>query len=147
MADVITMPKLGFDMAEGVLVRWVLAVGDDVNAGDVIAEIETDKATVEVESGFSGVVKHHLASEGDILPIGEPIAVIGDEGEDIDIDEFKKSIPEKTQIEEITPNDDTKGKTKAAEQSPDAEVGGEDEYPQGIAGCRLRARRHQHPRR
>ncbi len=50
MAELVTMPKLGFDMAEGKLVRWVKAEGDTVAKGDVIAEIETDKATVEVES-------------------------------------------------------------------------------------------------
>jgi hypothetical protein len=55
MAETISMPKLGFDMAEGVLVRWVKQEGENVNKGDVLAEIETDKATVEVESSASGV--------------------------------------------------------------------------------------------
>ena len=50
MAETINMPKLGFDMAEGTLVRWVKKVGETVNKGEVLAEIETDKATVEVES-------------------------------------------------------------------------------------------------
>ena len=49
MAETITMPKLGFDMAEGTLVRWVRNEGENINKGDVLAEIETDKATVEVE--------------------------------------------------------------------------------------------------
>ena len=49
MAETISMPKLGFDMAEGLLVRWVRQVGETINKGDVLAEIETDKATVEVE--------------------------------------------------------------------------------------------------
>lgn len=88
MAEVISMPKLGFDMAEGVLVRWVLAVGDQVNKGDIIAEIETDKATVEVESNYSGIVKLHLASEGDVLPIGEPIVVIAGHDEDVNIADY-----------------------------------------------------------
>jgi len=48
MAETISMPKLGFDMAEGLLVRWVKQVGETINKGDVLAEIETDKATVEV---------------------------------------------------------------------------------------------------
>ena len=81
MAEVVTMPKLGFDMAEGVLVRWVIAEGGNVNRGEILAEIETDKATVEVESAFSGVVHKHLANEDDILPVGVPIAVIGEAGE------------------------------------------------------------------
>ena len=86
MAEVVTMPKLGFDMAEGVLVRWVIAEGGDVKRGDVLAEIETDKATVEVESAFSGVVHKHLAAEEDVLPVGVPIAVIGEAGEQIDLE-------------------------------------------------------------
>ena len=49
MAETISMPKLGFDMREGVLVRWVKNEGETINKGDVLAEIETDKATVEVE--------------------------------------------------------------------------------------------------
>jgi len=86
MAEVVTMPKLGFDMAEGVLVRWVIPEGDNVNRGEVLAEIETDKATVEIESAFSGIVYKHLAAEQDVLPVGVPIAVIGEAGEEIDID-------------------------------------------------------------
>jgi len=88
MAEVVTMPKLGFDMAEGVLVRWVVAEGDSVNRGEVLAEIETDKATVEVESAFTGVVYKHLAAESDILPVGVPIAVIGEAGEEINLEEL-----------------------------------------------------------
>lgn len=85
MADVVEMPKLGFDMAEGTLVRWVRGEGDSVNKGDVLAEIETDKATVEVESGFGGVVHKHLVPEGEIVPVGTPIAVIGAPDEKIDL--------------------------------------------------------------
>jgi pyruvate dehydrogenase E2 component (dihydrolipoamide acetyltransferase) len=81
MADTVTMPKLGFDMAEGTLVRWVKAEGDTVNKGDVLAEIETDKATVEVESSFSGVVFRHMVDEGSIVPVGASIAVIAAPGE------------------------------------------------------------------
>jgi pyruvate dehydrogenase E2 component (dihydrolipoamide acetyltransferase) len=84
MAEIINMPKLGFDMAEGVLVRWVKQVGEPVNKGDVLAEIETDKATVEVESAFSGVVLQLLVSEGDVIPVNDPIAVVGEEGEDVE---------------------------------------------------------------
>lgn len=83
MAETVTMPKLGFDMAEGTLVRWVKVEGDQVNKGEILAEIETDKATVEVDSGFSGVVLQHLVNQGDIVPIGTPIAVIGEPGEKV----------------------------------------------------------------
>ncbi len=84
MAETVTMPKLGFDMAEGTLVRWVKVEGDKVNKGDVLAEIETDKATVEVESDFSGVVAKELVREGDIVPVGTPIAIIAQPGEKVD---------------------------------------------------------------
>ena len=82
MAELVTMPKLGFDMAEGTLVRWVKAEGDSVAKGDVMAEIETDKATVEVESHTEGIMFRHLAEEETALPVNAPIAIITAEGEE-----------------------------------------------------------------
>jgi pyruvate dehydrogenase E2 component (dihydrolipoamide acetyltransferase) len=84
MAEIVTMPKLGFDMAEGTLVRWVKAEGEAVKKGEVLAEIETDKATVEVESSFKGMVKKHLVESGAVVPVGTPIAIIGGENETVD---------------------------------------------------------------
>ena len=84
MAETINMPKLGFDMAEGTLVRWVKQIGEQINKGDVLAEIETDKATVEVESPASGVVLQHIVDEGAIVPVNAPIAVVGAAGEKVD---------------------------------------------------------------
>lgn len=84
MAEIINMPKLGFDMAEGVLVRWVKNVGETIQKGDVLAEIETDKATVEVESAFSGVVLQQLVDPGTSVPVNDPIAVVGEEGEKVE---------------------------------------------------------------
>jgi len=83
MAETIIMPKLGFDMAEGTLVRWVVTEGDQIHKGDVLAEIETDKATVEVESSATGMVLKHLVDEGAIVPVSTPIAVVGEEGEEV----------------------------------------------------------------
>ena len=80
MAETISMPKLGFDMAEGTLVRWVKNEGEAINKGDVLAEIETDKATVEVEFSATGVVLKHLVDQGAIVPVSTPIAVVGEEG-------------------------------------------------------------------
>ena len=82
MAELVTMPKLGFDMAEGTLVRWVKAEGDPVKKGEVIAEIETDKATVEVESSAEGVMYRHVVEEDTTLPVNAPIAVIAAEDEE-----------------------------------------------------------------
>jgi pyruvate dehydrogenase E2 component (dihydrolipoamide acetyltransferase) len=84
MAETISMPKLGFDMAEGTLVRWVKKAGEAVNKGEVLAEIETDKATVEVESTASGVVRRLIVDEGAVVPIGSPIAIIGTADEKIE---------------------------------------------------------------
>ncbi|MGE5249504.1 MAG: dihydrolipoamide acetyltransferase family protein [Bacteroidota bacterium] len=84
MAETITMPKLGFDMAEGTLVRWVKQVGEDISKGDVLAEIETDKATVEVESSASGVVLQHIVDQGTVVPVNAPIAVVGQAGEKVE---------------------------------------------------------------
>jgi pyruvate dehydrogenase E2 component (dihydrolipoamide acetyltransferase) len=79
------MPKLGFDMAEGTLVRWVKNEGEPVAKGEVLAEIETDKATVEVESSFSGIVRRHLVDQGIVVPVGTPIAVIAAPDETVDM--------------------------------------------------------------
>lgn len=84
MAETISMPKLGFDMAEGLLVRWVKQVGENINKGDVLAEIETDKATVEVESSASGVVLQLIVEQGTMVPVNAPIAVVGAAGEKVD---------------------------------------------------------------
>lgn len=94
MAEVVAMPKLGFDMSEGTLVRWVIQEGESVSKGAVLAEIETDKATVEVESNFDGVVARHLVDEGSVIPVGDPIAVVGDQDEKIDFDALLGSQPE-----------------------------------------------------
>ncbi len=83
MAETVTMPKLGFDMAEGTLVRWVISEGEKVNKGDILAEIETDKATVEVEAPASGVLLQQLVEQGTVVPINTPIAIIGQAGEEI----------------------------------------------------------------
>jgi pyruvate dehydrogenase E2 component (dihydrolipoamide acetyltransferase) len=96
MSETISMPKLGFDMAEGTLVRWVKNEGEDINKGDVLAEIETDKATVEVESSAAGVVLKLLVDQGTVVPVSTPIAVVGEKGEKVDVAALEaESAPEK----------------------------------------------------
>ncbi len=85
MAELISMPKLGFDMAEGLLQEWLKKTGDTVNEGETIAIIETDKASVEVPSFRAGVLLKILVEAGTSVPIGTPIAVIGTEGEKLDM--------------------------------------------------------------
>ena len=84
MAETINMPKLGFDMAEGTLVRWVKKVGEVISKGDILAEIETDKATVEVESSASGTVRVLLVEEGAVIPVNTPIAIVGTPEEEVE---------------------------------------------------------------
>ena len=84
MAETINMPKLGFDMAEGTLVRWVKQVGENINKGDVLAEIETDKATVEVESPASGVVLQHMVDQGASFPSTRRSRLWATAGEKVD---------------------------------------------------------------
>ncbi|PKO13579.1 MAG: hypothetical protein CVU39_18185 [Chloroflexi bacterium HGW-Chloroflexi-10] len=84
MAEIIRMPKLGFDMKEGMLIRWVKQEGEAVIKGDVLAEIETDKATVEVEASAEGVLIRQLVEADSIIPIGDPIAVLAQADENVD---------------------------------------------------------------
>jgi pyruvate dehydrogenase E2 component (dihydrolipoyllysine-residue acetyltransferase) len=84
MAEIIAMPKLGFDMAEGTLVRWLKREGEPVAKGEILAEIETDKATVEVEASASGTLRRLLVQERSAVPVGAPIAVLGEPDEPID---------------------------------------------------------------
>ena len=83
MAEFIVMPKLGFDMREGVLVSWVKDLGDTITKGDVVAEIESDKATLELEAQNEGLLLHLIADAGDVVPIGGNMAIVGQKDEDI----------------------------------------------------------------
>ncbi len=78
------MPQMGYDMHEGTLVRWLKSEDDEVSLGEPIAEIETDKAVVEVEATAAGLLRKILAEEGATVPVGQPIAIIGEAGEDIE---------------------------------------------------------------
>lgn len=81
MAVEVTMPQMGADMTEGTVVKWLKNLGDHVERGEIIAEIETDKATVELEAFESGELIKIVAGEGDIVPVGELIALLGEKGE------------------------------------------------------------------
>ena len=83
MAEVINMPRLSDTMEEGTLAKWFKKVGDSVKEGEILAEIETDKATMEFESFHDGVLLHIGIDEGSTAPVDSVIAVIGSKGEDI----------------------------------------------------------------
>lgn len=142
MADIITMPKLGFDMAEGTLVRWVKKEGEDVEKGELIAEIETDKATVEVESMFAGTMRKHLVSEGAIVPVSEAIAVVGGADEDIDFDALgggeaeEEAKPEAAAAE----TDAAPAQTAPAQTDAPADAVSDSQLPGGVKASPLARR-------
>ena len=81
MAFEVTMPQMGADMTEGTLLHWLKNVGDVIARGDILAEIETDKATVELEAFEAGTLLKQVAGEGDVVPVGDIIALLGDPSE------------------------------------------------------------------
>lgn len=84
MAEIIRMPKMSDTMEEGVIAAWLKKVGDSVKPGDIIAEVETDKATMELESYEEGILLHIGVQEKDAVPVNGVIAIIGEKGENID---------------------------------------------------------------
>ncbi len=96
MAKEVRLPQLGQTMEEGTVVNCVVKVGDEIKRGDVIFEVETDKATLEVESPAEGFVKYILAEAGQTLPVGEVLLVLGEKDEEVAqsfIDSLKSGAP------------------------------------------------------
>lgn len=83
MAEVVNMPRLSDTMEEGTVAKWLKKVGDAIEEGDILAEIETDKATMEFESFYSGTLLHIGIPEGEGAPVDSLLAIIGEQGEDI----------------------------------------------------------------
>jgi pyruvate dehydrogenase E2 component (dihydrolipoamide acetyltransferase) len=84
MAEIINMPRLSDTMEEGVVASWLKKVGDKIEEGDILAEIETDKATMEFESFHEGTLLYIGVQEGETAPVDTLLAIIGDEGDDVD---------------------------------------------------------------
>lgn len=96
MAREVRLPQLGQTMEEGTVVGCMVNVGDQVKRGDIIFEIETDKATLEMESPADGFVKHILAEVGQTLPVGEALMILGERNEEVSqsfIASLKSSVP------------------------------------------------------
>jgi pyruvate dehydrogenase E2 component (dihydrolipoamide acetyltransferase) len=83
MAEIINMPRLSDTMEEGVVAKWLVKIGDKVSEGDILAEIETDKATMEFESFHEGTLLHIGINEGETAAVDTLLAIIGEDGEDI----------------------------------------------------------------
>ncbi|MTI30073.1 pyruvate dehydrogenase complex dihydrolipoamide acetyltransferase [Xanthovirga aplysinae] len=110
MAEIIRMPKMSDTMEEGVIASWLKNVGDKVQSGDILAEVETDKATMELESYEDGTLLYIGVSAGDAVPVDGVIAIIGEEGENIDslMEEAKggavaESAEKATETTEVAP--------------------------------------------
>ena len=113
MAEIIRMPKMSDTMEEGVIAEWLKKVGDEVKSGDVLAEVETDKATMELESYDDGILLHIGVKNGDSVPVNGVIAIIGDKGEDVDdILKNLNSTPNEEKVEDIP---EEKKETKSEE--------------------------------
>lgn len=107
MAEIITMPRLSDTMTEGVVAQWLKKVGDKVSEGDILAEIETDKATMEFESFNEGTLLYIGLKDGESAPVDSLLAIIGEEGENIDalVKDFKIANP--TETTSATPKQET----------------------------------------
>ncbi|MBL4746959.1 MAG: pyruvate dehydrogenase complex dihydrolipoamide acetyltransferase [Flavobacteriaceae bacterium] len=106
MAEIITMPRLSDTMTEGVVAQWLKHVGDKIEEGDILAEIETDKATMEFESFNEGTLLYIGLKEGVSAPVDSLLAIIGNEGENIDdlVANFDKATaPDPSETEKETP--------------------------------------------
>ena len=119
MAEVINMPRLSDTMEEGTLAKWFKKVGDDVKEGEILAEIETDKATMEFESFHDGVLLHIGIDEGSTAPVDSIIAVIGSKGEDISSLINGDSIPEVKEEPKVEVKEEPKVEVK---EEPKVEV-------------------------
>ena len=113
MAEVVRMPKLSDTMKEGVVAEWHKKVGDSVEPGDVLAEIETDKATMEFESFQEGVLLHIGVEKGSAAPVDSILAILGDKGEDI-----KSILADEASKTEETKEDPKKEVKKIVTLSP-----------------------------
>jgi len=103
MAEIIRMPKMSDTMEEGVISSWLKKVGDQVKSGDILAEVETDKATMELESYDDGILLHIGVKSGESVPVNDVIAIIGEKGENI-----KEILKEEETKEEETKEEETK---------------------------------------
>ena len=105
MAIVINMPRLSDTMTEGVVAKWHKKIGDTVNEGDLLAEIETDKATMEFEAfpGQEGKLLYIGTGEGETAPVDTVLAILGDEGEDIEALKAGGAPPTETPAKEVAP--------------------------------------------
>ncbi len=116
MAEIVRMPKLSDTMTEGVVAEWHKNIGDQIESGDLLAEIETDKATMEFESFQDGVLLHIGVEKGQTAPVDSILAILGEKGEDV------SKLLKEAEKEESQPQDEVKSEEKTvSEPKPVAE--------------------------
>lgn len=133
MAEVVRMPKLSDTMTEGVVAKWHKKVGDKVKSGEVLADIETDKATMEFESFQNGTLLHIGVQEGKGAPVDSILAILGNEGEDISAllaDKASKSAEAKEEVK-------SDKKEAAAETKKDTAAPAEVKIPDTVQIVRM----------
>ncbi|MCR9182487.1 MAG: pyruvate dehydrogenase complex dihydrolipoamide acetyltransferase [Flavobacteriaceae bacterium] len=132
MAEVINMPRLSDTMEEGVVAKWLKKVGDKVSEGDILAEIETDKATMEFESFYEGTLLHIGIQEGETAPVDTLLAILGEEGEDIS-ELIKNEKNDSNKKEEKSDKKETDSKSDASgENKKEKESTPKTQVPKGV---------------
>src|SRR5690606_9929494 len=124
MAEIITMPRLSDTMTEGTVATWLKKVGDKVSEGDILAEIETDKATMEFESFQSGTLLYIGIQEGETAPVDSVLAIIGKEGED-----YKQLLESGNADKEKSEEPETADSSESQEEEKESASG---EIPEGV---------------
>jgi pyruvate dehydrogenase E2 component (dihydrolipoamide acetyltransferase) len=134
MAEVVNMPRLSDTMEEGVVAKWLKQKGDKVEEGDILAEIETDKATMEFESFHDGVLLHIGVEEGEGAPVDTLLAIIGEEGEDIDELIKNANNQESSEENDADESDDNsssdENSNSSSDENQDEEADGD--IPEGV---------------
>src|SRR5690554_3822140 len=127
MAEVINMPRLSDTMEEGTVATWLKKVGDTVKEGDILAEIETDKATMDFESFYEGTLLYIGIEEGETATVDSLLAIIGDKDEDISELIKGKSSEDEVEVEDGGEDEDE----KSSDSSEKTESSGAD-IPKGV---------------
>src|SRR5205807_8567802 len=121
MATQVVMPKLSPTMEEGQLTRWLKKEGDKVSMGEPLAEIDTDKATMEMQALSNGVLRKILIKEGESAPLGQPIAIVGEADEDISelLKEAEEAKAAKAEAPKEPPESDAEPGGEAKDNEPE----------------------------
>jgi len=120
MAEIVRMPKLSDTMTEGTVAAWHKKVGDKVKSGELLAEIETDKATMEFESYVDGILLHIGVEQGKTVAVDALLAVFGKEGEDISSLLSGEAAPVVTEVAQQAPAAPVKEEKPVAKAEPQA---------------------------